>query len=183
MNFSKYKKRIILLFVCMGIFSLVYQISAAIPPNEDEAISFIEEFSESMNQMDGFDIFLHNTTVTLPMFIPGAGFVWGLYSAWETGFAFASIVSMNPFLANIPPLTILYISPFGLMELVAYSIAISRSIILVTATIQKKIYSTLFKATTIEVGIVIGLLFFGGQLERYLLDLAEQGINFMPQFD
>ena len=166
----------------MGMFSLVYQISASIPPNEEEASSFVEEFSESMNQMDGFGIFIHNITITLPMFIPGGGFVWGLYSAWETGFAFASIVSITPGLSNVPPLAILYISPFGFMELVAYSIAISRSFILIKKIVKKEKIFRLSKIIGIEIGIVIGLLLVGGYLEIYLLDLAAQGINFMPQF-
>ena len=96
MKSSNYKIREITFFICMGIFSLVYQVSASIEPNEEEAILFAEEFTESMNQMDSFGIFIHNTTITLPMFIPGAGFVWGLYSSWETGFAFASLVSITP---------------------------------------------------------------------------------------
>ena len=182
MKIPHYKLRIITFFVCMGIFSLVYQISASIPPNEEEASAFVEEFSESMSQMDGFGIFVHNTAITLPMFIPGGGFVWGLYSAWETGFGFASIVSMTPGLSNVPPLAILYISPFGFMELVAYSIAISRSVILIQKIVKKEKIFHHSKFIGIEIGIVMGLLLVGGYLEIYLLELAAQGINFMPQF-
>lgn len=182
MNITHYKIRVITFFVCMGIFSLVYQISASIEPDQEEAALFAEEFAESMNQMDGFDIFIHNTAITLPMFIPGAGFAWGLYSSWETGFAFASFVSVSPGLANVPPLVILYISPFGFMELVAYSIAISRSVILIKTIIKREKITSLGKITGIEIGIVIGLLLVGGYLEIYMLELAAQGINFMPQF-
>jgi hypothetical protein len=165
----------------MGVFSLVYQISALIPPNEEEAGLFVEEFAESMNQMDGFGVFLHNIAITLPMFIPGGGFAFGLYSAWETGFGFASIVSVTPGLSNVPPLAILYISPFGFMELVAYSIAISRSVLLIIK-IAKKEKNFQFRTIGIEIGIVTGLILIGGYLEIYLLELASQGINFMPQF-
>jgi hypothetical protein len=182
MKISNYKIRAITFFICMGIFSLVYQVSASIEPNEEEAILFVEEFAESMNQMDGFGIFIHNTTITLPMFIPGAGFVWGLYSSWETGFAFASLVSVTPGLSNVPPLAILYISPFGFMELVAYSIAISRSFILIKKIVKREKIFQLGKITGIEIGVVIGLLLAGGYLEIYMLELAAQGINFMPQF-
>ena len=182
MQITHYKIRIITFFVCMGIFSLVYQISASMEPNPEEAILFAEEFAESMNQMDGLGIFIHNITITLPMFIPGAGFVWGLYSSWETGFAFASLVSVSPGLSNVPPLAILYISPFGFMELVAYSIAISRSFILIKTIVKREKIFQLGKITGIEIGVVIGLLLVGGYLEIYMLELAAQGINFMPQF-
>jgi len=182
MKISNYRTRVITFFVCMGIFSLVYQISASIEPDKEEAISFAEEFAESMNQMDGFEIFIHNTTIALPMFIPGAGFVWGLYSSWEIGFAFASLVSVSPELSNVPPLAILYISPFGFMELVAYSIAISRSFILIEKIIRRERIFQLGKIAGIEIGVVTGLLLAGGYLENHLLELAAQGINFMPQF-
>ena len=60
------------------------------------------------------------------MFIPGFGVAWGLFSAWSTGIAFAAILIGTPELGAINPLAIL-LTPFGLMEVAAYSIAMSRS--------------------------------------------------------
>ena len=54
---------------------------------------FMSEFEELVLDIDGFGIFTHNTTIALPMFIPGFGVAWGLFSAWSTGFAFAAIVT------------------------------------------------------------------------------------------
>ena len=81
--------------------------------SEEEANTFMAEFEELVLDIDAFGIFTHNTTIALPMFIPGFGIAWGLFSAWSTGFAFAAIATTAPQLAEVPPLTILFLSPFG----------------------------------------------------------------------
>ena len=140
------------------------------------------EFEELVKDIDAIGIFLHNTTISLPMFIPGFGIAWGLFSAWSTGFAFAAIMTINPQLNEIPPLAILYLSPFGIMELVAYSLATSRSFILIRAISKKINLIPFLKPTGIEVGIVIGLLLAGGFLEDYMIKLAvNEGLK-MPGF-
>lgn len=166
----------------MGLFSAAYQLGSTSQVTDEEANAFMNEFEELVEGIDAIGIFLHNTSIALPMFIPGFGVAWGLFSAWSTGFAFAAIVSITPQLAEIPPLTILYFSPFGLMELVAYSLATSRSFILIRAIIKKNNLSLFLKSTGIEIGIVIGLLLSGGYLEDYMIKLAsEEGFK-MPGF-
>ena len=122
------KIRVLLFFIFVGLFSLAYQIGSMSVVGEEEADMFMEAFQEIVLDIDAFGIFVHNTTISLPMFIPGFGVVWGLFSAWSTGFAFAAITSITPELESVPPLTILFLSPFGLMELVAYSLGLSRKI-------------------------------------------------------
>ena len=166
----------------MGLFSAAYQLGSTSQVTDEEANAFMNEFEELVEGIDAIGIFLHNTSIALPMFIPGFGVAWGLFSAWSTGFAFAAIVSITPQLAEIPPLAILYFSPFGLMELVAYSLATSRSFILIRAIIKKNNLSLFLKSTGIEIGIVIGLLLSGGYLEDYMIKLAsEEGFK-MPGF-
>ncbi len=121
--------------------------------SEEEANMFMEEFKKLVLDIDGFGIFVHNTTIALPMFIPGFGIVWGLFSAWSTGYAFASIATIMPEIANISPLSILFLSPFGLMEIFAYSLGISRSFILIKAVITKTNLSQFIKPT------IIGILY------------------------
>lgn len=172
------RTRIITFFVFMGIFSAAYQLGSMSEVSEEEAAAFMEEFEELIEGIDGTGIFLHNTSLALPMFLPGFGIAWGLFSAAATGYAFASIVLLAPELSQIPPLAILYLSPFGLMELVAYSIATSRSYILVWAIIKKTSMRTLAMPTAAEIGIVVGLLLGGGFLEHYMIHLAmEEGVS------
>jgi len=108
------------------------------------------------------------------MFIPGFGIGWGFYTGWSTGYAFAAIVSVTPALSDIPALALLYASPFGLMELTAYSIATSRSFILIHMIIKKTNLYSAIKPTTIEIGIAIGLLIAGGFLEDYMIKLSQE---------
>jgi len=140
----------------------------------EDALEFLEEFEKLIEGIDAIGIFLHNLSISIVMFIPGFGIAWGFYSGWSTGYAFAAIVSVTPALSDIPALALLYASPFGLMELTAYSIATSRSFILIHMIIKKiNLYSAI-KSTTIEIGIVIGLLMAGGFLEDYVIKLAQE---------
>ena len=177
------KIRIITFFVFLGLFATAYHFGSMSTVTEDEANAFMEEFENLVLDIDAFGIFTHNLTIALPMFIPGFGVAWGLFSAWSTGFAFAAIVLTAPQLAEIQPLTILFMSPFGLMELVAYSFGISRSFILIRAIVKKIPLTQFIKPTIIEIGIVIGLLLAGGYLEFYMIEMAqEQGLMDMPGF-
>ena len=176
------KIRIGLFFIFVGIFAATYQIGSMSTVNEEEARIFMDEFEELVMDIDGFGIFAHNTSIALPMFIPGFGIAWGLFSAWSTGFAFAAIATTTPILGEIPPLAILFLSPFGLMELTAYSLAISRSFILIRAITKKISLNQFVKPSAIEIGIVVALLLAGGYLEFYMIELAvEEGLE-MPGF-
>ena len=169
--------RIILFFVFTAIFSAAFQLGSMLEPSEEAARAFMEEFEELVEGIDGPGIFFHNTALALPMFLPGFGVAWGLFVATSTGYAFASIVSLTPELGQIPPLAILYLSPFGLMELAAYSLATSRSYILIRAVAKKTGIRTLAVPTAAEAAAVVGLLLAGGFLEHYMIELAvEEGL-------
>jgi len=176
------KIRIILFFIFLGIFAAAFQIGSMTSVTEEDAEAFMSEFEELVLDIDAFGIFTHNLTIALPMFIPGFGVAWGLFAAWSTGFAFAAIATTIPEIGDIPPLSILFLSPFGLMEIVAYSIGISRSFILIRAVIKKVSLSSFLKPTVIEIGIVVALLFVGGYLEFYMIELAQQEGLEMPGF-
>jgi len=166
--------RIITFFIFLGIFAAAFQLGSMTSVSEEDAEAFMSEFEELVLDIDAFGIFTHNLTIALPMFIPGFGVAWGLFSAWSTGFAFAAIVTTVPEIGEIPPLSILFLSPFGLMEIAAYSIGISRSFILIRAVIKKVSLSSFIKPTVIEIGIVVALLLVGGYLEFYMIELAQQ---------
>jgi len=174
------KIRIIIFFIFLGIFAAAFQIGSMTFVSEEDAEAFMSEFKELVLDIDAFGIFTHNLTIALPMFIPGFGVAWGLFAAWSTGFAFAVIITTVPEIGEIPPLSILFLSPFGLMEITAYSMGISRSFILIRAVIKKVSLSSFLKPTVIEIGIVVGLLLVGGYLEFYMIELAQQEGFEMP---
>ncbi|HXV65679.1 MAG TPA: stage II sporulation protein M [Nitrosopumilaceae archaeon] len=170
----KNQKRIITFFIFVGLFSASYFIGSLTEVSHEDALAFQEEFNNLIEDIDGLGIFLHNSVVALPMFIPGFGIAWGFFSSWQTGQAFAALALLNPIISEIHPLTILYASPFGIMELTAYSIAMSRSLLTVLKIIKKISLKPDLKIIGIEVGIVVGLLIAGGFLEAYMIDYAEE---------
>ena len=164
--------RIIIFLIFTAIFAAVYGSSAMLSePTEAEVQEIMDFFDSIVDTIDGIGIFAHNTTIAIPMFIPGFGAIWGLFSAWSTGFAFAAIQTATPELGDVNPLALL-LTPFGLMELAAYSIAMSRSFLLAKTLLQRK--SILAEKTMIlaEIGIVTALLVIGGVVEMYMIDMS-----------
>lgn len=180
------KKRIILFFVFLGVFSAAFSLGAEMQVPEEEAKIFLEEFNKLLESLKGenfgFEIFLHNTQIALAMFIPGFGIGWGVFSAVSTGFAFAALTTTTPLLGNIPPLALIFATPFGLMELAAYSLAMSRSFLLIMALFKKSSLKEQWKPLVIEIGIVIGLLLLGGIIEAYMIENFE-GEDLMPKIE
>ncbi len=174
-------RRLILFFIFVGIFSGFYWAGAGMEVSEDEAALFMEEFNKLVDGIDGFGIFVHNLTIAMPMFVPGFGIAFGLFSAWSTGMAFSAITTTMPEL-KIHPLEILYLSPFGIMELTAYSIATSRSYMLIHALVKKIPVAAQLKKTGMEVGIVLILLLAGGYLEFYMIEAAQEAGHGISDF-
>lgn len=141
---------------------------------KEEASIFLNEFNKLLETLKGgnfgIEIFLHNIEIALPMFIPGFGVGWGIFSAFSTGFAFAALATTNPLLAKIPPVAMIFATPFGLMELAAYSIGMSRSFLLIVNIFKKTPISQQWKHIVLELGIVIGLLLLGGVIEAYMIE-------------
>lgn len=156
--------------VFIAVFSAAYSAGTESNLSEQDSKSFVKEFEHTVEGIDAIGIFTHNVTVALPMFLPGFGMIWGSFAAWSTGLAFRALVATTPSLSKIPPLALLYLSPFGIMELAAYSIGMSRSLLLINMLIKKR--SSLryeLKPTVIEIGIVIGLLLAGAFIEYAMI--------------
>ena len=162
--------RILSFFVFLAIFSLTFALVSEVQLTEDEVTEIIEEFDEITEGIDAVGIFVHNVSIALPMFIPGFGIAWGLFAAFSTGIAFSAMKSTIPLLNQIPSLSILFMSPFGLMEIAAYSIAMSRSYILIHKIIKKMPIRPDIRVICLEVAILVALLLAGGFLEYFLIE-------------
>ena len=162
--------RIVLFFVFLGIFSASFAIGAEIQVSEEEGKIVLEELESLIGEIDAVGIFTHNTSLALPMFIPGFGIAWGAFAAFSTGMAFSVIQDANPMLENIPSLTILFMTPFGLMEVASYSIAMSRSYMIVHKMIRRMSIRPDLRVIGLEITIVIGLLLAGGFVEYYFIE-------------
>ena len=162
--------RIVLFFVFLGIFSASFAIGAEVQVSEEESAIILEQFESLIEEIDAIGIFSHNTSLALPMFIPGFGIAWGAFAAFSTGIAFSVLKDASPMLANVPSLSILFMSPFGLMEVAAYSIAMSRSYMIVHKMIKRMPIRPDFRIIGIEIAILIGLLLTGGFVEYYFIE-------------
>lgn len=164
------KRRILVFLVFIVIFSAAYSIGSESKLSPNDSKTFVKEFQQAVQGIDAIGIFTHNTTVALPMFVPGFGIAWGSFAAWSTGVAFEALVATTPILAKLPPLAIIFLSPFGIMELVAYSIGMSRSFLLISAILGKKPLRAELRQTGIEIGIVVGLLLAAGFIEYSMIE-------------
>ena len=162
--------RIVSFFVFLGIFSASFAIGAEVEVSEEESAIVLEQFETLIEEIDAVGIFTHNTTLSLPMFIPGFGIAWGAFAAFSTGMAFSVIKDASPMLENVPSLTILFMSPFGLMEVAAYSIAMSRSYMIIHKMIKRMPIRPDYRIIGIEVAILVGLLLTGGFVEYYFIE-------------
>jgi len=160
----------------MAVFSASFAVGSEIVVSEEESAIFLEEFESVIENIDAIGIFVHNTSLALPMFIPGFGMAWGAFSAFSTGMAFSVLTAAYPALENIPALSIIFMSPFGLMEIAAYSIAMSRSYILLHKIIKKNPIRGDINVTIIEIGILIALLLAGGFIEYFLIENIPTGV-------
>lgn len=164
------KKRLVTFLIFIGIFSGAFSIGAEMIVSDEEAMAFLEEFQLAIEGIDAIGIFVHNLLIGLPMFIPGFGAVWGAFAAWSTGFAFSALTISYPDLENIPPLSVLFLTPFGVMEVAAYSLGMSRSFLLIHTIIKKNPIKQELRITGIEVGIAVALLLVGGFIEHAMIE-------------
>ena len=166
----KMLNRIVLFFIFLGIFSASFAIGAEVQVSEEESAIILEEFETLLDEIDAVGIFVHNVSLALPMFIPGVGIAWGAFAAFSTGMAFSVLRDASPMLENIPSLTILFMSPFGLMEVAAYSIAMSRSYMIIHKMIKRMPIRPDFRVIGLEMAILVGLLLAGGFVEYYFIE-------------
>ena len=108
------------------------------------------------------------------MFIPGIGVALGVYSGASTGMVYHAFASTSAELAEANPLSVLA-TPFGLLELVAYGLAISRSGMLVAQLVKKeerKSWKKYSIATGVEIALVMAALIGGSLIESQTLSGA-----------
>jgi uncharacterized membrane protein YidH (DUF202 family) len=158
------------LFFVFGIiaFIIAYSIGAILVKINTSQADFIKkDFETKIKGIDQYGIFANNFKVALGMFIPGFGIALGGFSAFSTGLVFNAIVQ-----SNISPL-IVFLTPFGILEIVAYGIAISRSGILcyqlIKDTNKRNSWRKYVIPTVIEIGIVVIILFIAATVEWQMI--------------
>jgi CBS domain-containing protein len=169
-NFNILSKWRFLFFVLgMIVFIIAYFVGATLVNlNPSQADSIKRDFRKQIKGINQYGIFANNVRVALGMFLPGFGIVMGAFSAFSTGLVFNTLSTISPALYNISPL-IVFLTPFGILEIIAYGIAISRSGILsyqlIKDTNKRNSWRKYVIPTIIETGIVVAILFIAATVE------------------
>jgi Zn-dependent protease/predicted transcriptional regulator len=163
------------LFFVFGIivFIIAYSVGAILVKiNASQAESIKTHFQEQIKGINQYGIFANNVRVALGMFIPGFGIALGTFSAFSTGSVFNTLSTISPALSNISPLVV-FLTPFGILEIIAYGIAISRSGILsyqlIKDTNKRNSWRKYVIPTVIEIGIVVIILFIAAIIEWQMM--------------
>ena len=137
--------------------------------SEQEAETLIREFSRQIGNIDQNGIFLNNIRLTLIMFIPAVGSAFGAFSGFATGSIFSALASSTPALREVSPLAILT-TPFGIMEVFVYGLAMSRSAMLIYYLLKRMPWRKYLVPTLIELSIATGVLFTAAVVEWQMIE-------------
>ena len=170
------KRRLLYLAFGAVAFLIAYSAGATINMSKKEAEDLKGQFAKQIVGIDQNGIFINNVKVALGMFIPGIGTGIGIFSGISTGMVFSAMAETSPFISNVPPLIIL-LTPFGIMEVFAYGLAMSRSSMLIYQLVKKKPWREYTILTLIEIGIIVVVLFVGAVIEWQLIQFSRLDTN------
>ena len=158
-------------FIAMAavVFVATYSAGAATKMTGEEAKTLKEEFEKQVEGVDAIGIFLNNIRIAALMFIPGFGVGLGIFAAFSTGLVFSALAQTTPEIANLPPLIILA-TPFGIMEVFSYGMAMSQSGILINQILRKRSLKPWLVPTMIQLGIVVAVLLTAAFIEFYMIE-------------
>ena len=178
MRFRIGKRRLLYLAFGVAAFLIAYSAGAAVPLSKEEADEVKKQFSEQIEGIDQNGIFLNNIRIASIMFIPAVGAGFGAISGFATGSVFSALASSTPILTGVPPLVIL-ITPFGIMEVFAYGLAMSRSGMLIVRIVKDKPWQagsrrpfleTSLVPAFIELGLAAAVLFAAAVIEWQMIE-------------
>lgn len=166
-----------LFYLALGIiaFLIFFIIGTSVTLDESTSTLLKEQFQNKIKNIDSVGIFFNNFLISILMFIPGIGIAFGLFSGFSTGNIFMILTRDLPI--QIPPLVV-FLTIFGIMELVSYGIAISRSYMLLIRIIKRSNVKESLIHAGIEIGIVAIILLFSAIIEWDLI-VKSGGINFL----
>lgn len=170
--FISIKKRLLFFFVAMLFFLGVFYLGFMFKMDESFSKELSKNFMSQIRDIDEFGIFFNNLKIALVMFIPAIGIVMGTISGFSTGLVFNSILNIsitgNSAVAANP--LIIFLTPFGILELISYGLAISRGGILLFELVKKRFTRKSLLYLFLEIAIVSGMLFAGAIIEWMMIE-------------
>jgi len=174
-NASPKRKRI-LSAIAMFIIALVVTVAGSLMPvDPQQAKQINNELNQTVTtaQQNGTlaqSIFSNNFLITLIMFVPVLGPVFGFYALFSTGTAINAIAIAQGYPLFLV-LFALVLTPVFWLEFVVYSTALAESIWLFRRILQGRGLREL-KNLGILVAVCAGLLFLGAVIEAWLISIG-----------
>jgi len=174
----KIKRRLLYVAIGAAVFLIAYSIGAAVPLTEEDASEIRKQFADQIKDIDQNGVFLNNFKISLIMFIPAAGVGFGGYAGFGTGEVISALAASTQGLSGILSL-IIFITPFGIMEVFVYGLAMSRSGLLIVRLVKDKpwraearrpFYENSIVPTLVELGIAAVVLFAAAVIEWQIIE-------------
>jgi uncharacterized membrane protein SpoIIM required for sporulation len=163
-----FKKRLAFFFIAMLFFLSIFYLGFSFEMDESFSKELSKNFMNQISDIDEFGIFLNNLKIALVMFLPVIGLVMGTISGFSTGLVFNSIMNLSGITYSNP--LVIFLTPFGILELASYGLAISRGSILFFEILKKKFTKKSLFYLLIEVALVSGMLFVGAIIEWMMIE-------------
>jgi len=163
-----FKKRLVFFFIAMLFFLSIFYLGFSFKMDESFSKELSKNFINQISDIDEFGIFLNNLKIALVMFIPVIGLVMGTISGFSTGLVINSIMNMSDVTYSNP--LVIFLTPFGILELASYGLAISRGCILLFEILKKKFTKKSLFYLLIELALVSGMLFVGAIIEWMMIE-------------
>ena len=161
------KQRLLSLTIGAIVFIGAFTIGAYTDIDKKEK-EIRQQFDKQTKDINQFEIFINNFRISLLMFAPAVGIGIGVLTGFHTGLTFKVILESSRLLNNVSSLATLA-TPYGILEVIAYALAISRSGILIYQ-IAKSQWREYIIPTVIEIAIVTVILFIGAIVEWYIIE-------------
>jgi uncharacterized membrane protein SpoIIM required for sporulation len=174
-KYSSSRTKRVLTIIGFLFLSLIVTVAGVLTPLSSEEANAIsketEETRKTFESMHGVQrtafVFGNNFMISLIMFVPVVGPIFGCYVLYSTGVVIAAdsiAANMNPLLYFV----LLFVFPFAWLEFIAYSVALAGSFWLTWRIIQRRFRSeivttcrfisicavTLLLAAVIEIAII-----------------------------
>jgi len=158
-----FKNRLVYFAIGVLAFLIAYSVGASIQLTQEEADEITRQFEEQVAGIGAEGLSSNNIVIALGMFLPGFGAGLGAYTAASTGMLFTALATSYD-LQDVSPLAVLA-TPFGILEVLAYGLAMSRSGMLVYQVVKRRPWREYAIPTAIEIAIVVVMLLVAGAVE------------------
>ncbi len=158
-NMSPLRRRIIAVVIVFVVIVIITAIGTLIPISQQDANTIDKDLNQTRETLkdNGFllqYIYGNNFMITMIMFIPFLGPIFGAYVLFNTG----TVIGAEAVAQSIPqPLILvsLFLTPVAWLEFISYSIAIAGSIWLSMRLLQSRLHEFVNTAKFISICAVI----------------------------